>query len=85
MEEASEREGVSEGEGVVVKEMHLVWWLVTLAIIVVGWVQYLWFRAKISVLEFKVRYVQTDLNVAREVLKRHPADALDYVSLVQEA
>lgn len=66
------------------KETHWLW-TALLLVILIGWAQYLYFRLKLAVANHRANLLQADLNAAREVLKRHPLDALEYVEMAKEA
>jgi hypothetical protein len=58
------------------------WMFATLAVILLGWAQHLRFSFKLAVLNHRFKLVETDLKIARKIIERHPADAVDYANQV---
>ena len=76
----------AERERAAMKEIYVL--IVVLVVVIAFFSAALYYfktRVKIEVLKHKVRLLETDLRIARDVLARHPLDALEYVSLAQEA
>jgi hypothetical protein len=66
-------------------ESSTFWIFATLAVILLGWAQHLRFSFKLDILRHRLKLVETDLKIAREIIGRHPEDGVDYANQVLAA